>query len=89
MAETGWHRLSLTMSHKNNSHGQKPNPPAAPLQVDALPFKKTEFCPSPSREEISRRAYFSYVNEGSNAGNDVHHWLEAEADLRAGCTLAP
>ena len=75
------------MSHKHNSHGQKPNFTAVPVQVNVAPFKKTEFCRSPSREEISRRAYFNYLNEGSRSGNDLYHWLEAEADLLAGCTL--
>jgi hypothetical protein len=87
MAETGLHRLRLPMSHKNHSRGQNPNLAAASAQVNVLPYKKTEICRPPSQEEISRRAYFNYVNEGSKPGNDVYHWLEAEADLRAGCTL--
>lgn len=32
-------------------------------------------------DEIARRAYFSYVNEGSRPGRDVQHWLEAEKQL--------
>jgi hypothetical protein len=74
------------MSHKHNaSHGHKPDLTAAPMQVNVLPYKKTEFCLHPSRDEISRRAYFNYLNEGSRPGNDLFHWLEAEADLLAGC----
>jgi hypothetical protein len=38
---------------------------------------------SPSTEEVARRAYFSYVNEGSRPGHDVQHWLAAEAHLLA------
>ena len=30
---------------------------------------------------ISRKAYFSYVDQGSQSGNDVRHWLEAESAL--------
>jgi hypothetical protein len=75
------------MRHNNHSNVQKPNLAAASMQVNALPYKKTEFCQRPSREEISRRAYFNYLNEGSTDGNDIYHWLEAEADLLAGCTL--
>jgi Protein of unknown function (DUF2934) len=37
----------------------------------------------PSADEVARRAYFSYVNDGSLPGRDVQHWLEAEADLLA------
>ena len=40
-----------------------------------------DFVPSP--DEVARKAYFSYVNEGSRPGRDVQHWLEAEAQLLA------
>jgi hypothetical protein len=36
---------------------------------------------APSADEVARRAYFCYVNEGSRPGRDVQHWLEAEAEL--------
>jgi len=36
---------------------------------------------SPSPDEVARKAYFSYENEGSRPGHDVQHWLKAEADL--------
>ena len=32
-------------------------------------------------EEVARRAYFSYLNEGSRPGREVQHWLEAEKHL--------
>ena len=38
---------------------------------------------APSADEVARRAYFSYVNEGSPHGRDVQHWLAAEAELLA------
>jgi len=38
---------------------------------------------SPSADEVARRAYFTYVNQGSPPGHDVQHWLEAEAQLLA------
>jgi hypothetical protein len=37
----------------------------------------------PSADEVARKAYFSYVNDGSLPGCDVQHWLKAEADLLA------
>jgi hypothetical protein len=40
-----------------------------------------DFTPSP--DEVARRAYFSYVNQGSPQGQAVQHWLEAEAQLLA------
>jgi len=39
------------------------------------------FVPSP--DEVARKAYFTYVNEGSRQGRDVQHWLEAESQLTA------
>jgi hypothetical protein len=42
---------------------------------------KTVFVPSP--DEVARRAYLSYVNQGAQPGHDVQHWLEAEAQLLA------
>jgi hypothetical protein len=40
-----------------------------------------DFAPSP--DEVARRAYFSYVNHGSQQGHEVQHWLVAEAELIA------
>jgi hypothetical protein len=34
-------------------------------------------------EDIARKAYFSYVEQGSHPGNDVRDWLQAEAGIRA------
>jgi hypothetical protein len=39
------------------------------------------FVPSP--DEVARKAYFSYVNEGAPYGRDVQHWLAAEQELIA------
>jgi hypothetical protein len=32
---------------------------------------------------VARKAYFSYVNQGSRQGHEVQHWLAAEAELTA------
>ncbi|NOS72602.1 MAG: DUF2934 domain-containing protein [Verrucomicrobia bacterium] len=37
----------------------------------------------PAPDEVARRAYFSYENQGSVPGNHVQHWLAAEAELIA------
>jgi len=37
----------------------------------------------PSADEVAKRAYFSFVNQGSMPGHDVQHWLEAESELLA------
>lgn len=36
---------------------------------------------SPTQEDIAVRAYEIYVERGSIPGDDVSHWLEAEAEL--------
>ena len=50
--------------------------------VAALNQTKTEFKPSP--DAVAKKAYFSYLNGGSQSGQEVKHWLEAEAQLFAG-----
>jgi hypothetical protein len=46
-----------------------------------LSQNEINFVPAP--EEVARRAYFSYVNQGSSQGHEVQHWLEAEKQLLA------
>ncbi len=53
----------------------RPAPPAK-LNQSAIDF-------APSPDEDARRAYFTYVNEGSRPGRHVQHWLAAEAELLA------
>ena len=36
----------------------------------------------PSAQDIAQRAYELYVKQGSRAGHDIEHWLEAEKQLR-------
>jgi len=38
----------------------------------------------PSPEAVARRAYNIYEPQGSQPGNEVKHWLEAEAQLFGG-----
>jgi hypothetical protein len=52
-----------------------------PAPVRPLSQEEIEFAHSP--DEIARRAYFNYVNQGSLPGHDVQHWLDAEAELLA------
>jgi hypothetical protein len=49
--------------------------------VENLVADEFKFTPSP--DEVARRAYFSYENQGSLPGREVQHWLTAEADLIA------
>lgn len=46
-----------------------------------LDHSETDFVPSP--DEVARRAYLNYMNQGAQPGRDVQHWLEAEKQLLA------
>ena len=71
-----------TSNNQNQNQNQTPTTAARPARaVAALNPKETDF--AVSADEVERRAYFSYVNQGSQPGHDVQHWLEAEAQLLA------
>jgi hypothetical protein len=53
---------------------QSQTPGSAPQPISPM---------TPSSDEVARRAYFTYVNQGSPDGCDVQHWLTAEAELIA------
>jgi hypothetical protein len=66
------HKLSKTESEVI---GQRP------ASIAGTDKNDTNFAPSP--DEVARKAYFAYENEGSQPGHEVQHWLKAEADLIA------
>jgi hypothetical protein len=55
----------------------------APLLTSSSGLDAQEINFSPSPDEVARKAYFIYENEGSQPGHHVQHWLKAEADLIA------
>jgi hypothetical protein len=69
------------MSH--NKYPQDQTLPNLSRQTPAANLNQNPGDFAPSADEVARRAYFSYVNEGSPPGRDVQHWLEAEARLLA------
>ena len=54
-----------------------------PAKTAPRPITENEINFVPSPDEVARRAYFSYVNEGSRPGHDVQHWLKAEQEMMA------
>jgi hypothetical protein len=73
---------------KHNKHNQFPQnqnqmPARAPQPAAVADFKRNENDFAPSADEVARKAYFTYENEGSPQGRDVQHWLAAEAALIA------
>jgi hypothetical protein len=69
------------MRHKRLSQNQKLAGVSRPIAAVDLSQNEIDFVPS--RDEVARKAYFSYVNQGSLQGHEVQHWLEAEAQLLA------
>jgi hypothetical protein len=71
------------MNQQSLSRDHHPEPAGASRPTAAADPNQSgnDFVPSP--DEVARRAYFSYVNQGSLPGHEVQHWLEAEAQLLA------
>lgn len=71
------------MKHNNHSQDQphKPANGAQSKSTASLNSANIDFTPGP--DEVARRAYFTYVNQGSPDGCDVQHWLQAESELIA------
>jgi hypothetical protein len=71
------------MKHNKFSQDQSQKPASASRPTAAANLNQNEIDFAPSPDEVARRAFFSYVNQGSLPGHDVQHWLEAEAQLLA------
>ena len=71
------------MKHNKYPQDQNQKSAAASSPTAAAELRQDEIDFAPSPDEVSRRAYFSFVNQGAPAGRDVQHWLEAEAELIA------
>jgi hypothetical protein len=71
------------MKHNKSVQNQNPKPDqnSRPVTVAKSNPSEVNFAPSP--DEVARKAYFSYENEGSLPGRHVQHWLAAEAELIA------
>jgi hypothetical protein len=69
------------MKHDKFSQPQIREPASAPRPAAVADLNQNEVDFAPAADEVARRAYFSYVNQGSRPGHDVQHWLEAEAHL--------
>jgi hypothetical protein len=67
---------------KHNKYPQDQKPAGASWPT-AAESKQNEVNFAPSPDEVARKAYFAYENNGSRPGHEVQHWLKAEADLIA------
>ena len=71
------------MKHNKFSQDQNQEPITAPWPTAAAGLNQNAIDFAPSPDEVARRAYFTYVNQGSLQGHEVQHWLTAEAELIA------
>jgi hypothetical protein len=71
------------MKHNKFPLNQNPKPAGVSRPTAAADLNQNAIDFEPSPDEVARKAYFSYVNEGSLPGHHVQHWLEAEAELIA------
>ena len=71
------------MKHNKFSQDQNQKPASASRSIVTADLNPggIDFALSP--DEVARKAYFNYENQGSLPGHDVQHWLEAEAQLLA------
>ena len=79
MADTPLTGHSYWMKHNHFSKGHVADVPLA--VATELNQNEIKFAPSP--DEVARKAYFAYENDGSLPGREVQHWLKAEAELIA------
>jgi hypothetical protein len=65
------------MKYNKFSQDQNQQPAGAAMPTAAADPIQNEIDFASSADEVARRAYFSYVNQGSLPGHDVQHWLES------------
>jgi hypothetical protein len=73
---------------KKNKFLENQEPAAPSLPVAAAHSNQNDAVLKPVPDEVAKRAYLNYVNQGSQDGRDMHHWLEAEAQLAAERSLS-
>jgi hypothetical protein len=71
------------MKHNKFSHHQHQAPASASPRTTPGDSDQSAIGFVPSPDEVARRAYLNYVNQGAQPGHDVQHWLAAEAQLIA------
>jgi hypothetical protein len=71
------------MSKHKFFRDQNQKPAGASQSTAVAESNKSEIDFAPSPDAVARKAYFSYVNQGSSQGHEVQHWLAAEAELLA------
>ena len=55
----------------------------APTKAAPTPTPGSKVVPSPSRDEIAKRAYEIFAGRGRIGGRETEDWIQAERELRA------
>lgn len=71
------------MKHDQPGLNQSPKLSGAVRSAAVEEEKSGHINSAPTQVEVARRACFAYVNEGSQPGRELKHWLEAEVQLQA------
>ena len=71
------------MKHNKFPQDQNQKTASTSRPTATADFNQNEIDFVPAPDEVARKAYFTYVNEGSLPGREVQHWLAAEAELIA------
>jgi hypothetical protein len=71
------------MKHHKNTQNQNQTPAGQAQSTSAATLNASDIDFTPTPDEVARRAFFTYVNQGSLDGHEVQHWLAAEAELIA------
>ena len=71
------------MKHNHSPQNQNQKSAVTPVAAALTKLSQNESGFAPSPDEVARKAYFAYENNGSLPGHEVQHWLKAEADLIA------
>jgi hypothetical protein len=69
------------MKHHQHGYDNSNQTTKMPPRAAATTLTEAGTSFAPSADEVARRAYFSYVDQGCPEGRAVQHWLEAEADM--------
>lgn len=85
MAEKSCSNNVSEMKHQTSwsNQKQKPDPAIHIQQATKAEWNQNTDAFVTSPDEVARKAYFAYVNQGSLPGHEVQHWLAAEAELIA------
>ena len=73
---------------KDSEIAQKPTTEFKVWQKSSEPKSPPASITAPTHDDIAKRAYAIYVQQGQSQGHCEANWLEAEQDLRHGLALA-